>query len=289
MGFYNAGFDLIIIPGNGITLEKMRVYRSASLKAMGYEYQKLNGEPEITANKNPIAVKIFDRIFEFMFKKYFASVRVKNRENYFLRNSDYANLFYGFHGCWWDGPLAVLICRKLYDSNLYMMIKDLYRFPVLSKIGGFSIEKDSLAGRLKAFNYAVNLLEKPENSVWIFPQGKLFPLDYRPVRFESGIAHICTRLRGVNLIPVAYKYTFWQYEKPDIFVEIGKPIVIENDIADKKEFIEKLQANFETLLDNQKDEILNVRLKEYKCILHNYFNWLRVIEKNFKPLVRGRY
>ncbi len=267
----------------------MRAYRSISLKSMGYGHQKNNDMPKITANKNPVAVKVFDSIFEFMFKKYFASVRVKNQENYYLRNSDYANLFYGFHGCWWDGPLATLISRKLYDCNLYMMVKDLYRFPVLSKIGAFSIEKDSLAGKFKAFNYAVNLLENPGNSVWIFPQGRLFPLDYRPIKFESGIAHICTRLKGVNLIPVAYKYTFWQYEKPDIFVEIGKPIVIENGIADKKEFVEKLQVNFEKLLDKQKDEILNVNLKEYKCILYNYFNMLRVIEKNFKPFVRGRY
>jgi|GEM_PF-3193173 len=250
-----------------------------------HEYDK----PEITANKNAIAVKIFDSIFETLFKKNFTSIMVKNKENYYLRNTDYANLFYGYHGCWWDGPLGIYLCRKLYKSNFYMMIKDLYRFPVLSRIGGFSIEKDSLHGKLKAVNYTVKLLQNPENTVWIFPQGRLYPNDYRPIKFESGIYHICNKIKRVNLIPVAYKYAFLQNEKPDIFVEIGKPKIIEKEIEDRREFLENLQKDFEKLLDNQRKEVLDEKLNGYKCILHNKTTWLMKFEKNFKHLVRKRY
>lgn len=245
--------------------------------------------PDIPANRNELAVKIFDKLFESMFKKNFTSIRVKNKQNYYLRNSDYANLFYGFHGCWWDGPLAAFICRKLYNCNFYMMIKDLYRFPFLSKIGGFSIEKNSLYGKLKSINYAVKLLQNPKNSVWIFPQGRLYPLDYRPIKFESGVSHICSRLKGVNLIPIAYKYTFIQKAKPEVFVEIGRPIIVNGQINEKKEFTKKIEEEFTMLLDKQRSEILMEKFKEYKYIVFNDFNWLYFIEKNFKPLIRKRY
>lgn len=267
----------------------MKSNNSINFKLRGYTHQNINDEPEIPANRSKLAVKIFDGIFESMFKKHFTSILVKNQQNYYLRNTDYPNILYGFHGCWWDGPLAALICRRLYKCNFYMMIKDLYRFPILSKIGGFSIEKDSLFGKLKAINYTVKLLENPENSVWIFPQGRLYPQDYRPIRFESGIAHICNRLNGVNLIPIAYKYTFLQNEKPEIFVEVGKPIIIENNIDNKKEFMEILQQKFEKLLDNQTEEIIREKFKQYKCLLHNDFSWLRLIENKFPTCIRKNF
>ncbi len=267
----------------------MQADKPVNLILNDFGHQQYDDEPKIPARRSEIAVKIFDRIFNHMFRQYFTSVRVKNKQHYYLRNVDYANLFYGYHGCWWDGPLAALICRNLYKCNLHMMIKDLYRFPVLSKIGAFSIEKDSMQGKLKAINYTARLLENPENSVWIFPQGRLVPLDQRPVKFESGIAHISNRLKGLNLIPIAYKYTFLQNAKPEIFVEIGKPIIVEEEIKDKKEFLKKLQQDFEMLLDKQSEEILQEKFKEYKCILFNDFNWIHMVEKNFKPIIRKKF
>ncbi len=259
------------------------------INLLTYGHRKNRDEPEIPANKNKLAVEIFDRIIENMFRRSFTSVRVKNKQLYYLRDTDYANLLYGYHGCWWDGVLANLVFRKLYNSDFYMMIKDLYRFPFLSKIGGFSIEKDSVYGKLKAINYAVKLLEDTKNSVWIFPQGKLFPQDSRPIKFESGIAHICSKVKGVNLIPVAYKYTFLQTSRPEIFVEIGKPVIIQGSIPDKKELLRKLEDDFTKLLDKQLDDIENKRFKHYKTLLYRDFCWLNFIENNFKPVIRKRF
>ena len=61
------------------------------------------GKPEICSEKNKFLVWIFDCFFEFVTNKYFRSVRVKNKQNYDLRNPDYANIFYGSHSCYWDG------------------------------------------------------------------------------------------------------------------------------------------------------------------------------------------
>jgi len=264
----------------------MGIESSINSKNKNKAHQKNLDKPEIFAERNKVAVKLLDRVFEYFFKKYFYSIRVKNKENYYLRNPGYANLFYGFHGCWWDGPLAALLCRKLYDSNFYIMIKDLYRLPALSLVGGFSIEKDSKYGILRAVNHSVKLLENPENSLWLFPQGNVCISDSRPIKFQSGIAHICNKLKGVNLIPVAYRYTFLRSEKPEIFVEIGKPMVIENSVNDKKVFLQNLQQEFERFLDAQKLEISQGKLDEYEYLVHDDFDLFKKIENLVKPFFR---
>ena len=267
----------------------MGVKRSTEFKTCEYDHQETDDKPEFIAKKNKILVKIFDRLSESMIKRAFSSIRVKNKQNYYLRNPDYANILYGFHGCWWDGILAAFLCRKLYNCNLYMMIQDLYRFPALALIGGFSIEKESLSGIRKAINYSIKLLEDPQNSLWIFPQGKLYPLDYRPIKFEGGIAYISKKLKGINLIPIAYTYTFLDYEKPEIFAEIGKPIITENNTDNKNHFLKFLEKDFEKLLNNQKKDIVSGNLTEYEYILLSNLYWTRFLENKLKPLVRIKY
>ncbi|HSA06743.1 MAG TPA: lysophospholipid acyltransferase family protein [Candidatus Gastranaerophilales bacterium] len=264
----------------------MKFYKSIDNKTKNCNHRKINDEPEIPAKKNKLFVKIIDYLFELMIKKNFCSVRVKNKQNYELRNPEFASLFYGFHGCWWDGPIATILCRKLYNCNFYMMIKELRRFPALAMAGGFSIEKESAH---ESINYSVKLLENSENTLWIFPQGKVYPSNFRPLNFEGGIAHICKKIKKLNLIPVACNYTFLRGEKPEILIEIGKPIILEEGIKRKKDFLCCLQREFELFIDNQKLEISKEQFEEYEYILYNNFSWLKLIEKNLQFIVRKKY
>ena len=252
-------------------------------------YSEILDKPDICVKKNKLLIKLSDFIFKTSIQKHFYSVRVKNKQNYYQRNPDYANLFYGFHSCWWDGPLAIFLCRTLYDCNIHMMIKDLYRFPALSFIGGFSIEKDSFHGSVKAINYCVELLKDSENSLWLFPQGEVVSPDFRPICFESGIFHIYKKLTKLNFIPVAYRYTFLRNQKPEILVEIGKPIIIGNDIKNKALFLNYIQKEFEDLLEAQRLEIAEGNLENYEYILQNTFNWPEIIENKLKPLLRMKF
>lgn len=248
-----------------------------------------NDLPKICSNKNKLAIRFFDYAFKKLLEKNFYSVSVKNKHNFYLRDTKYANLFYGVHGCWWDGPLAYFVSRSLYDCDFYIMTKDLYRFTALSFAGAFSIEKNSYRGSLKAINHSIKILKNSKSSLWMFPQGDVMPQDYRPIVFQNGIAHICNNLEGVNLIPIACKYIFLRNEKPEIFVEIGKPLIVKNGISDKNKFVLFLQKEFVKLLDAQKAELAKGNYQEYERILSNKYTWLRMMEEQFKPLWRAKF
>lgn len=242
-------------------------------------------KPLIPADRDRFWSKILEPWVFWLVEHNFSSVRIKNKENYYLGNPDYANLLYGSHCCFHDGQVAYYICRKVFKANFYLMIQELYKLPILSKIGGFSVEKDSPIESLKSINYAANLLSDKENMVWIFPQGRVMPPDFRPVKFESGLTYITHKAKGVNLIPVSIKYTFVRDHKPDIFAEIGEPITIQNGVANKKEFTQFLEEDFTTLADKQIEKISCGDIDEYEAIYQNKPPVFRRLEPYVKNII----
>lgn len=243
-------------------------------------------KPIIQVNKQDFWLRVFDFSFERMVKKGFYSLRVKNAENFNLRDSNNGNIIYGFHSCWWDGIIAYLLCRKVFKTQLNMMVEELYRFPLLSRIGAFSVEKKSPQAAIKALNYSLDIVKNPTQSLWIYPQGTVMPPDARPVKFANGISYLCKKSKGVNLIPIANRYTFLREDRPEILVEIGKPIIIKDNNFDKKEFTKYLENELTVLLDKQHEEISQGKLDEYKLMFKSRLCVAKLIEKHFTNFVR---
>ena len=102
--------------------------------------------------------------------------------------------------------------------------------------------------------------------IWIFPQGKVMPPDFRPIKFESGLSYITSKVKGVNLIPVSLRYTFLRDVKPEIFAEIGEPIEIKNGVTNKKEFTRFLEEDLTNIADAQINKITQGDLNGYEYI-----------------------
>jgi 1-acyl-sn-glycerol-3-phosphate acyltransferase len=249
------------------------------------ENSKSEDEPLIPANKDRFWAKILDLWIYWLVEHNFSSIRIKNKENYNLANPNYAKLLYAPHCCFHDGQVAYYICKNVFNANFYMMIQDLYKLPILSKIGGFSVEKDSPIAALKSINYASNLLADKETMLWIFPQGRVMPPDYRPIKFESGLTYISNKVAGINLIPISIKYAFVRDHKPDIFADIGEPIIIENGVSNKKEFTKFLEEDLTNLSDAQTEKISQGDLDEYEVIYKNKEPLFRRLEPYLKNIV----
>jgi len=243
-------------------------------------------EPDIKDHYQMFWLNVFEFAFSSMIRKAFYSFRVKNRENFELRDKSKGSILFANHSCWWDGLVAYILCRKALHANIRMMIEELYRFPLLSRIGAFSVEKDSPQSAIKALNYSASFLKRPETSLWIYPQGTVMPPDYRPIKFASGVAYLCSKLDGINLIPIAQKYNFIREDRPEIFIEIGKPIILENKNIDRKEFTYMLEQEFTALLDNQRIDISTGNLDGYEFIFKSRLCVAKLIEKYFTQFVR---
>ena len=58
--------------------------------------------------------------------------------------------------------------------------------------------------------------------VWIFPQGEIETNDARPLTFQPGIRALVRRTGRVRVVPVAFRYDFWQDERPEALIRFGE-------------------------------------------------------------------
>jgi hypothetical protein len=241
--------------------------------------------PLIPADRNDLWAKLIDPYIFGQIERNFFSVKIRNKYLYYLGNPNYAKLLYGLHHCFYDGQTAYYFCRKIFNANFYMMIEDLHRLPILSKIGGFSVEKDTPQNSLRSINYAANLLKNKDNVLWIFPQGRVFPPDSKPLEFKNGLAYLAHKAKKVNVIPVAVKYTFIRKHKPEIFIELGSPIVINSGIKDKKMFIKDMEENVSSLAAAQSKRISLNQIDDYETIYSSQMPMLFRMEKYLKNII----
>lgn len=234
---------------------------------------------------------IADLFFYNMLENRFFALKIKNLDNYYKRDSEYANIIYAPHTNWWDGIVGYNICNRVLKTKLIMMIEELNRFPILAKVGAFPVNKKSAQSSMKALKYASLELSRDKNkSLWIFPQGIIKPPNFRPVEFQTGIAYIAKKVvekaGGINLIPMCVNYTFLREDKPEVLVDVKEPYVIKdvNELKDRKLFTHKLQTEFESALNEQISQIQAGHLNGYDFLFKQKLPWYKKLEKRLKRI-----
>ena len=138
------------------------------------------------------------------------------------------------------------------------MIEELNRFPILRRAGGFSVNKKSPQASMESLKYSVRVLKDLNSILYLFPQGIINPPDHRPIVFQTGLSYIAQKAvkeyGKVNLIPVAVNYFFLRDNRPEVWVELGKNIILEDEKINRKEYSDYLAKKLEELCDKQKLE-----------------------------------
>ena len=143
-------------------------------------------------------------------------------------------LFLANHSCWWDLFLVHLLNETIPVDGYGMMEHfNMVRFGFFRRIGAFSVDRTDPRSVRSSLEYASNLLRRPRAGVWIFPQGKIESNDVRPLVFQPGIRALVRRAGRVRVVPVAFRYEFWQDERPEALVRFGEPSWVDRpDLAD---------------------------------------------------------
>jgi hypothetical protein len=92
------------------------------------------------------------------------------------------------------------------------------------------------------------------------------PQDKRPVKFYGGIAKIAEKLGSVTLLPVTIRYEYLLEQRPEVFIKIGEPDIVNNDIGDIKQYTEYLQQKLVSNLDELKQSVLEQDLNKFEII-----------------------
>lgn len=147
--------------------------------------------------------------------------------------------------------------------------KQLQNLPLFRKLGAFSIVREKPREALKSVNYSVKLLKaKPQQTVWIFPQGEILPNNARPLKFFNGISHIVNKVENCAVISLAMSFEFLGNFKPEILVKISEANIYssENSFA-AKHLTDIFAEQLTETLDKLKKDVVGENLADYRNIL----------------------
>lgn len=215
----------------------------------------------------------FERVFAIynrnLLRRRFDSFYVSGLPN-LEKERPFPLIIYANHSSWWDGLGAFQLAKTVnLDSFVMMEEKHLRRFFLFRRLGAFSVVRENPRLAFQSVEYAAELLnEDKKRALWIFPQGKIFPNNQRPIVFFNGVSKIIEKVARVFVLPLAFRYEFSDKFKPDIFVKIGELEFVEvNDDFTRKAVIKILSENLTSLLDQLNTDILSKKLENYQNII----------------------
>jgi 1-acyl-sn-glycerol-3-phosphate acyltransferase len=138
---------------------------------------------------------------------------------------------YANHCGWWD-PIVAMLLRKTYfpERTLYAPIdaEALQNYRIMSQLGFYGLQLNSLAGASAFLTTTKAILQTPNASVWITPEGEFCDARDHTKSLMPGLAHLATKVPGVYFIPLAIEYAFWDESRPQIFTRLGTPLITDD-------------------------------------------------------------
>ena len=139
-------------------------------------------------------------------------------------------VIYSNHASWWDALVCLVLKEQFFPGHTAFAPIDaamLARYKFFQRLGFFGVEQHSRRGAIQFLRTAEAILQSPRNLLAITPQGRFVDVRERPIRFESGLGHLATRVQRALFVPFAAEYVFWEERLPEILVRFGEPVVIQ--------------------------------------------------------------
>ncbi len=214
----------------------------------------MNETPDfIPADENQFVIWFFG-----VYTKYLAKIRFRNvyiQQDY-QPEKNKSTLFYGNHSSWWDALTPLILNNYRFKQNARAVMEEpqVRRYGFFKKIGCFSIDRNDPRKALKSLAYGIDWLHGENNSLYLYPEGKLGNPSVSPeqISFEQGIGWMSTRLDPdkVDIVPLTQHIHLMHDHKPTLFIHIGKPVQLTTD--GKKE----RTLEFESILKAQMKELI---------------------------------
>ncbi len=213
---------------------------------------KLNNPEFIPANESRSFITIFDIYVRLLFRRRFKRVWIS--QNY-KPASESKTIYYLNHSSWWDGLIPLLLNQKVFHQNARAMMEDkqLKQHSFFKNIGAFSVNLENPRSAVKSLRYAVDSFDRPNSSLFIYPEGKIVPFSKDKPTFRKGLAWIAQKRPDVDVVPVGIYITSAKHDKPELYLSIGEKLVFDpaSDQEDINRFFEeKLSDLLQELVEN---------------------------------------
>lgn len=203
----------------------------------------------IPANESTWFIALFDLYVRNLFRRRFKHIAI---DQHYRPSPDSKTIYYLNHTSWWDGLIPLLLNRKLFRQNARAMMeeKQMKKYSFFRKIGAFSVNLDDPKSSVKSLRYALKSLERPNASLYIYPQGQITPYQSVNLDFKKGLGWIAARSADTDVVPVGIYITPARYARPELFIHIGEQVKIDYSLDStvlNEIFEEHMQKNLTAL------------------------------------------
>lgn len=242
----------------------------------------------LEVRRSPLVTAWFGWYSRRLFRRFFNSVRVFMEEGLTDMALDAPAIFYANHAYWWDGFWSQLCTEEFFRQNLHIIIehRQLKQHRFFTRLGAFSIDRDNPRSAVRTLAYAARMLSAPsprQNALWIFPQGRIEPVDRRPLVFYRGTASIVQRVLAekpsLYLVSVVSRIEYLEEQKPELFLSFRTPQILTPDrCPEPGQLTALMETETAAHLDELKEKIMARKLDAAVTLLQGTASINRRVE-----------
>ncbi|CAN5346831.1 hypothetical protein BH23BAC3_BH23BAC3_16390 [soil metagenome] len=181
--------------------------------------------PFLPARESTLFSKLFEWYTDWLFWRRFDTIHIQSD---YKPDPGQKTIYYLNHSSWWDGLIPFLLNQKKFRQNARGMMEDkqLHRYPFFRRLGVFSINLSSPRSSMQSMRYAVKSMQRPNASLYIYPQGKIVPFSIDNLNFQKGIGWLAKKIPDADIVPVAIYIHTKKSDKPRLEILVGEKVEI---------------------------------------------------------------
>jgi 1-acyl-sn-glycerol-3-phosphate acyltransferase len=243
--------------------------------------------------RSTLVSALFGFIFERSLKRSFHAVRLV-AEAPPPSASTPRLVIYSNHPSWWDPVTYVSMGRQLFPGRpLFAPMEEamLVRYPFMAGMGAFPVSHGSKRGAVDFLATSEEILKSDQNILLIACQGHFADARERPLKAESGIAHLASIGSGISFAPLAIEYVFWVEKRPELLLRFGP--LINGETLKSQPIVERLEY-LRAALEKTMDALAQVSIARDETAFTTILSGASAIDpvydawRRFKAFLSGR-
>lgn len=201
----------------------------------------------IPAKESRFLIWFFDLYTRWLLRRHFKNIFIKQD---YKPDTHAKTIYFINHNLWWDGLLPLYLSRNVFHqtARAFMEDKQMHKHRFFSKIGAFSINLSDPRSALGSLRFAIDSLNKPSSSLYIYPEGEITPVSASKPEFKKGLAWLYQNTDiEIDFVPIAFYTHTFRDSKPELYINIGEAQTIDRSLS-KSELTTEFEKNVHELL-----------------------------------------
>ncbi len=147
----------------------------------------------IKSRHHRLTLWFFDLYFRWKMKFHFRDIEIMGDEV----DPGRPVLLLQNHFSWWDGYWTFYLSKRFFKKKFHVMMleEQLKKHMFISRCGAFSVKKKS-KDLMESLHYALEIIQKPDNLLCLFVQGKIQSQYLSTIKFEKGASWLLNKSKS---------------------------------------------------------------------------------------------